>query len=276
MVHRIAERDDRDMKITHIGGPTALISLGGLNILTDPAFDEPQEYVLAPGRVMTKLIGPAVPAAELSPIDVVLLSHDEHKDNLDDAGRALLSAVPAVLSTPGAATRIPGVRGLETWESVEVPRPGGGVITVTGVPALHGPEGAEAVLGVVTGFVLAGDGLPTVYVSGDNASVDLVKQIADRFAPIDVAVLFAGAARTALMDGAPLTLTSQAASRRLISSVPRPSCRSTPKAGRTSPRAPTTSPRPSSRPASPTDCGCLPTVLRPTSAEPLTTTERNS
>jgi L-ascorbate metabolism protein UlaG (beta-lactamase superfamily) len=94
---------------------------------------------------------------------------------------------------------------------VDVPRPDGGVITVTGVPALHGPEGAEAILGVVTGFILTGDDLPTIYVSGDNASVDLVKQIADRFAPIDVAVLFAGAARTSLMDGAPLTLTSQAA-----------------------------------------------------------------
>jgi L-ascorbate metabolism protein UlaG (beta-lactamase superfamily) len=199
------------MKITHIGGPTALISLGGLTILTDPAFDEPQEYVLATGRVMTKLIGPAVSVSELGPVDVVLLSHDEHKDNLDDAGRALLSSVPTVLSTTGAATRIPGVRGLENWESAELPRPDGGVLTVTGVPALHGPEGAEAVLGVVTGFVLTADDLPTVYVSGDNASVDLVKQIADRFAPIDVAVLFAGAARTALMDGAPLTLTSQAA-----------------------------------------------------------------
>ncbi|TCO43882.1 L-ascorbate metabolism protein UlaG (beta-lactamase superfamily) [Kribbella antiqua] len=199
------------MKITHIGGPTALISLGGLNLLTDPAFDEPQEYVLPTGRVMTKLIGPAVPASELGPIDVVLLSHDEHKDNLDDAGRALLPSVPVVLSTPGAAARIPGVRGLANWESIDLPRPDGGVLTVTGVPALHGPDGAEAVLGVVTGFVLTGEGLPTVYVSGDNASVNLVKQIADRFAPIDVAVLFAGAARTPLMDGAPLTLTSEAA-----------------------------------------------------------------
>ncbi|TCO33555.1 L-ascorbate metabolism protein UlaG (beta-lactamase superfamily) [Kribbella steppae] len=199
------------MKITHIGGPTALISLGGLTILTDPAFDEPQEYVLPNGRVMTKLIGPALPAAELGPVDVVLLSHDEHKDNLDDAGRALLPSVPVVLSTPGAATRIPGARGLENWESVDLARPDGGVITVTGVPALHGPDGAEAVLGVVTGFVLTAEDLPTVYVSGDNASVDLVKQIADRFAPIDVAVLFAGAARTTLMDNAPLTLTSQAA-----------------------------------------------------------------
>ena len=198
------------MKITHIGGPTAVISLGGLTFLIDPAFDEPREYQL-PGRVMTKLIGPAIPAAELGPIDVVLLSHDQHKDNLDDSGRALLSSVRTVLSTPDAATRIPGVQGLANWESVDLARPNGGVVTVTGVPALHGPEGAEAVLGVVTGFVLRGEGLPTVYVSGDNASVDLVKQIADRFGTFDVAVLFAGAARTTLLDGAPLTLTSEAA-----------------------------------------------------------------
>jgi len=198
------------MKITHIGGPTAVLSLGGLTILTDPAFDEPRDYQL-PGRVMTKLTGPAIPAAELGTVDVVLLSHDQHKDNLDDSGRDLLASVATVLSTPDAATRIPGVRGLANWESVDLPRPDGGVVTVTGVPALHGPEGAEAVLGVVTGFVLRGEGLPTVYVSGDNASVELVKQIADRFGPVDVAVLFAGAARTTLLDGAPLTLTSEAA-----------------------------------------------------------------
>ncbi|HEY9337522.1 MAG TPA: MBL fold metallo-hydrolase [Kribbella sp.] len=195
------------MKITHIGGPTAVLNLGGLTFLIDPAFDEPREYQL-PGRVMKKLTGPAIPAAELGPVDVVLVSHDQHKDNLDDAGRALLAGIPTVLSTPDAATRIPGVRGLANWESVDLPRPDGGVITVTGVPALHGPEGAEEVLGVVTGFVLQGDGLPTVYVSGDNASLGLVKEIADRFAPIDVAVLFAGAARTTLLDGANLTLTS--------------------------------------------------------------------
>ncbi|MGW5187984.1 MBL fold metallo-hydrolase [Kribbella sp. NPDC004138] len=195
------------MKITHIGGPTAVLNLGGLTFLIDPAFDEPREYQL-PGRVMKKLTGPAIPAAELGPVDVVLVSHDQHKDNLDDAGRALLAGIPTVLSTPDAATRISGVRGLANWESVDLPRPDGGVITVTGVPALHGPEGAEEVLGVVTGFVLQGEGLPTVYLSGDNASLGLVKEIADRFAPIDVAVLFAGAARTTLLDGANLTLTS--------------------------------------------------------------------
>jgi L-ascorbate metabolism protein UlaG (beta-lactamase superfamily) len=80
------------------------------------------------------------------------------------------------------------------------------MLRVTRVPALHGPEGSEPIVGEVAGFVLSGDGIPTVYVSGDNASLNLVTQIAERFA-IDVAILFAGAAKTALVDGY-LTLTS--------------------------------------------------------------------
>jgi L-ascorbate metabolism protein UlaG (beta-lactamase superfamily) len=170
---------------------------------------------------MTKLTGPAVSIAELGPIDAVLLSHDQHKDNLDESGRELLATVPTVLSTPDAATRIAGVRGLANWESVELQRPDGGVLVVTGLPARHGPEGCEPVTGVVTGFLLSGEDVPTVYISGDNASVDLVAELTNRLAAgtiprvtartVDVAVLFAGAARTALLDGAPLTLTSEAA-----------------------------------------------------------------
>jgi L-ascorbate metabolism protein UlaG (beta-lactamase superfamily) len=218
MVRRDSALDDEGMKITHVGGPTALISLGGLSLLTDPAFDEPREYQL-PGRVMTKLTGPAVQPADLGPIDAVLLSHDQHKDNLDESGRELLSSIPVVLSTPDAAARIDGVRGLENWESTTLDRPDGGTLTVTGLPARHGPEGCEPSTGIVTGFLLSGDGVPTVYVSGDNASVDLVAEITTRLRngtvpgvaarSIDVAVLFAGAARTPLLDGAPLTLTSE-------------------------------------------------------------------
>ncbi|MFD7100404.1 MBL fold metallo-hydrolase, partial [Streptomyces xanthophaeus] len=51
--------------------------------------------------------------------------------------------------------------------------------------------------------------LPTVYVSGDNASLALVKEIAERFGPVDTALLFAGAPRfTDLFDGAPIVLDS--------------------------------------------------------------------
>jgi L-ascorbate metabolism protein UlaG (beta-lactamase superfamily) len=80
-------------------------------------------------------------------------------------------------------------------------------VEITAVPARHGPEGCEPLTGDVTGFIVSGAGLPTVYVSGDNASIDIVREIAERFGTIDVALLFAGAARTSLFDGAALTLT---------------------------------------------------------------------
>jgi len=78
---------------------------------------------------------------------------------------------------------------------------------VTAVPALHGPPGSEARLGPVIGFVLEAPGEPTLYVSGDNASLPLVEQIASAFDHIEIAVLFAGAARIPAIN-APLTLTS--------------------------------------------------------------------
>ena len=66
-------------------------------------------------------------------------------------------------------------------------------------------------MGAVTGFVLAGDGLPTVYVSGDNASLDVVRDIAERLGDVDTALIFAGAARTPFFDGALVTLDSAGA-----------------------------------------------------------------
>ena len=47
--------------------------------------------------------------------------------------------------------------------------------------------------------------------SGDNASLRVVQAIAERLGPMEVAILFAGAARTALIPGADLTLTSHGA-----------------------------------------------------------------
>jgi L-ascorbate metabolism protein UlaG (beta-lactamase superfamily) len=74
-----------------------------------------------------------------------------------------------VLTTTQGARRLgEQALGLEPWETFAV-----GDVTVTGVPALHGPPGARDVTGPVIGFVLAADGLETVYLSGDNASLDV-------------------------------------------------------------------------------------------------------
>jgi L-ascorbate metabolism protein UlaG (beta-lactamase superfamily) len=204
-----ADTPCEQIPIRAFGGPTALIEYGGLRFLTDPTFDSPGDYPMANGRLLTKTAPANAAPADLGRIDAVLLSHDQHPDNLDHSGRALLADVPLTLTTPSGAGRLGGTaRGLAPWDSIALERPGGGTVTVTGVPARHGPEGCEPVVGEVVGFTLTGDGLPTVYISGDNASLDLIERIAERFGPVDTAVLFAGAARTPALNGALLTLDS--------------------------------------------------------------------
>ncbi|GHJ40741.1 MBL fold metallo-hydrolase [Streptomyces sp. TS71-3] len=195
------------MRIEMVGGPTAILETGGVRLITDPTFDPPQEYSLGAGRVLAKTAPSALGPDEVGPVDAVLLSHDQHVDNLDLSGRAYLERVPLVLTTAIATERLGGAcRTVELWEHVDLPRPDGRTLRVTRVPALHGPEGTEHLVGEVAGFVLSGVDVPTVYVSGDNASLDRVRAVAERFGKFDVAVLFAGAARTALIDGV-LTLT---------------------------------------------------------------------
>jgi L-ascorbate metabolism protein UlaG (beta-lactamase superfamily) len=199
------------VEILYVGGPTAVLTLGGLRLLTDPTFDAPGEYPVG-SRKLVKTTGPALPSSDLGPIDAVLLSHDHHPDNLDTTGRTYLETAPLVLSTASAHNRVgAGIQALPAWQHTDLPRSTGGALRITAVPALHGPKGSEPLVGEVTGFVLSGEGLPKVYVSGDNADLDLVREIADREGPFDVALLFAGAARTPLVPDAPLTLTSEQA-----------------------------------------------------------------
>jgi len=200
----------KEASVLVVGGPTAVLQVGGLRLLTDPTLSPAGAHETTPGRPLTKTEDPAVAPDELGRIDAVLLSHDQHADNLDPAGQLFLQSVPLTLTTPAAAGRLGGTAlGLEPWSASTLPLPAGGWLTVTAVPARHGPPGCEPITGDVTGFALAGDGLPTIYVSGDNASLDAVREIADRFGPFDIALLFAGAARTSLFDGEPLTLTGE-------------------------------------------------------------------
>jgi len=190
--------------ITYVGGPTAIFEYAGLTIVTDPTFDPPMTYAEPGSTVLVKTVGPAVQRGDLPPVDLVLLSHHGHRDNLDYEGLELIAQGIPTLSTMQAANDLFGgsVSGLDPWEEQVV-----GAVTVTAVPALHGPVGSEPFVGPVTGFVLESPGEPRVYVSGDNASLPLVQQIAEHFGGVDIALLFAGAARTPRIEGQ-LTLTS--------------------------------------------------------------------
>lgn len=195
--------------LTLVGGPTALIEYAGLRWLTDPAFSPPGEYEGG----LVKTTGPALEPAAVLPVDVALLSHHHHSDNLDPAGREFLPRADRVITTVAGAQELGGnATGLEPWASTEIPRPTGEPVKVTAVPAQHGPDGTDHITGPVIGFVLQAAGEETMYVSGDNASLDVVRSIADRIGPIEVAVLFAGAVQLAhRFDGAYLTLSSDRA-----------------------------------------------------------------
>ena len=192
-----------------VGGPTAILDYAGLRWITDPSLSPPGEYE----RGLVKTRAPALAVDAIEPIDVVLLSHDHHSDNLDPGGREFLPRAGRVLTTVEGARRLGGnATGLEPWSSIEVHRPDAPAVTVTAVPAQHGPDGTDHITGPVIGFLLAGRGLDTLYVSGDNASLDVVRTIAERLGPVDVAVLFAGAVQVAhRFDGAYLTLSSERA-----------------------------------------------------------------
>jgi L-ascorbate metabolism protein UlaG (beta-lactamase superfamily) len=98
------------LTLTLIGGPTALIEIVGLRLLTDPTFDAPGDYRL-PHATLRKTDGPGLSADQIGPVDAVLLSHDQHADNLDHAGRALIARVPRVLTTVAGAKRLGGIGG---------------------------------------------------------------------------------------------------------------------------------------------------------------------
>ena len=194
-----------------VGGPTALIEVGGLRLLTDPPFDV-RGLMAGGGHSPARTGGPGVAASELGAIHAVLLSHDQHAGNPGYARRRL-ATTPMTLTSNEAASRLAGnATALPPWYHLTLDRPDGGCVKITGTPAQHGPKTAQHTTSPVTGFILTGPDVPTIYVSGDNASLVVVEQVAERFAPIDLALLSAGGARSRGSDRY-LTLTSDQAAR---------------------------------------------------------------
>jgi L-ascorbate metabolism protein UlaG (beta-lactamase superfamily) len=184
------------LTITLIGGPTALIEIDGFRLLTDPTFDGPGDYQL-PHVKLEKLTGPAMSVRDVGAIDAVLLSHDQHSDNLDHSGRDFLAEAKRVLTTEAGAQRLGGkTEGFAPWTSTELKK-GGQSLTVTASPARHGPAGIEPLSGDVIGFVVESSksGSRPIYISGDTTWFDGVAEVAKRF-KAGVVLAFAGAAQT--------------------------------------------------------------------------------
>ncbi len=198
-----------EVTLTYIGGPTALIELGGVRLLTDPTFDPAGEEYRTSVYTLRKSISPALGTDAIGPVDAILLSHDHHFDNLDRAGREFLKDASRVLTTVAGAERLGGnATGLARWQHVDVPAANGALLHITGTPARHGPPNGDR--GPVTGFVLSlGDGSDgDVYVTGDTVWYDDLLEVQKRFS-VKVAILNMGAARVKEVGPAHLTFTGE-------------------------------------------------------------------
>lgn len=184
------------VEVTYIGGPTTLIAIDGLTFITDPTFDAPGKEYTSGKVILKKLNGPGRPLNRIGQIDVALVSHEQHADNLDISGRELLSRIPLVLTSEQSAARLgSSAVGLKPWESMAITTPKGSTLRITATPARHGPPGIEPLAGEVVGFMISANTTDLVYVSGDTVWYEGTAEIARRYRP-RVAMVFAGAAST--------------------------------------------------------------------------------
>ncbi|KAJ6181250.1 Zn-dependent hydrolases of the beta-lactamase protein [Penicillium mononematosum] len=183
--------------VTHIITAAAVFTINGVNFLTDPFFS-PANTTFDPigPSIITVLDDPALQPEQIPPIDAVLLSHEDHPDNLDPIGRTRFLDGRKVLTTPDGMKNLqprPGVRAMENWKTLAVDL-NGQTWNITGTPCQHLPGGQ------VTGFVLVGPGFGTtnglpnaIWYSGDTIYLPELARLKEMFY-IKAAVMNMGAA----------------------------------------------------------------------------------
>ncbi|QKJ18964.1 MBL fold metallo-hydrolase [Microbacterium hominis] len=199
------------MKVTRIGGPTILVELHQWRILIDPTFDPPgRRYPFALGTSSVKTRGPAITAAELGPVDVILVSHDHHADNLDDTGRALLPTATHVVTTRAGARRLglPNVHGLTAGHTLVLEAEGKEPLRVTATPGRHGPPFSRLIVGDVIGFLLRRNHQlrDDIWITGDTVLTRQLTHAARRL-NVDVAIVNAGGVRFGITGPIDYTMT---------------------------------------------------------------------
>lgn len=187
--------------ITHIDTACVLININGFKILTDPTLDNKDvffpQYVSSPLAFSKKYINPALTIDEIGKIDLVLLSHDHHSDNLDKKGRALIKTVPVVLSTKDAEKRLKNSNtiGLDYWQEHHIKTEKVNQLKITAIPAQHtNIKRLDKIMGKVIGFTIEWEGQENgcIYISGDTVLFEGIYELAKK-KKIDIALLHLGA-----------------------------------------------------------------------------------
>ena len=143
----------------------------------------------------------------------MLLSHDHHGDNLDDAGRELLPSAGHVVTTaPGARRLGGGAQGLEPWAATRLESEGRPTLEIVATPCRHGPPLSRPVAGHVIGFVLRWEGQEhgALWITGDTVLTDAVREVPERV-DVGTALLHLGRVRFPVTGPLRYTMTGREA-----------------------------------------------------------------
>ncbi len=214
------------MRLTLLRHATLQLETGGRRLMVDPMLDAANARGPVrgtPDERPNPLVDLPVPAADATAgVEAVLLTHT-HVDHLDAAGvTAMPPGVPwfcqpedvGDLQPIGLQVRPVPSGDTVAWEGLAITRTGG----------RHGrTEEVVRGLGPVSGFVVAADGEPTVYVAGDTVWCDEVAAAIRTHRP-DVIVVNGGAATflrggTVTMEAADVVAVAEAAPEALVVAV---------------------------------------------------------
>jgi L-ascorbate metabolism protein UlaG (beta-lactamase superfamily) len=186
------------MRLTLLRHATLVLEIGGRRLMVDPMLDPPGARGPVRGAPQERP-NPLVPLPvsveqAVSGVEAVVLTHT-HVNHLDATGVSALSPSLPWFCQPedvgdlteiglGDARPVP-LGGTLEWDGLRIVRTGG----------RHGREAAAAQgLGPVSGYVIAADGEPTVYLAGDTVWCPEVEAALADHSP-DVVVVNAGGAR---------------------------------------------------------------------------------
>jgi L-ascorbate metabolism protein UlaG (beta-lactamase superfamily) len=187
------------MRLRLIRHATLLVRLAGHCLLVDPMLDPAgarPPVANTPNPARNPLVELPEPAEVVVQGVTALLVTHLHEDHLDATAVALTPKDVPVFCAPGDEVALRGhgfadvrpLAGAVDWDGLRITRTDG----------VHGP------LGPTSGFAVAAEGEPALYVAGDSIWGDEVRAALDEHAP-DVAVVNAGGAR--YVEGDPLVMT---------------------------------------------------------------------
>ena len=190
---RIKNPDPDRIQITWVGHSTFLIQMDGVNILTDPIFNDRSSPFSFGG--IRRLVPPGLELEDLPSIHVVMISHN-HYDHLDKHSVERLGNKPIYFVPLGVAQwlkreKIENVVELDWWQASS-----SAGLKLNSVPVQHfsGRTPFDRNETLWSGWIIEGK-TGKIFFAGDTGYSPVFKEIGERFGPMKISIIPIGAYR---------------------------------------------------------------------------------